>query len=258
MIKFHPSSLGSIMTSPKLKSETLSETCKKHLLEVFIAHRYRRYKQFDNKYTQKGNEVEPESIRLFNQVNATRYKKNEVTIENDYLIGTPDVISENEIVDVKSSFDIFTFTNAKYGTLNKDYYYQLMGYMWLTGVKVAKLSYVLCNTPSSIILDEKKRLAWKMNSIEDESEEYIKECQYIERNSIYDMGLFQFDNPYFDYHSNPDDWEFDIPVLERIHTITINYDELVVEQIKAKIIECRNWMDNNLFNIPDRIDIDLT
>jgi hypothetical protein len=167
------------------------------------------------------------------------------------------VISDSLIVDVKSSFDIFTFSAAKYGKINKDYYWQLQGYMWLTGVENAELSYCLCNTPAEIILDEKKKLAWKMRCIDNESDEYIRECKYIERNSIYDMALFQYENPYFDFHSNPDDWEFDIPASERVHTFTVPFDKSAIIEIIDKVSECRKFMDTELFQIiPERVDID--
>jgi hypothetical protein len=256
MILFHPSSLGTIMTDPKNKAEVIDETCKKHLIDVFIAEKYGRRKTLENKWLKKGIAVEDESIGIFNKLNDVKYVKNTETIKNDFIIGTPDIISDEIIGEAKSSYDIWTFLAAKYSKLDKDYYWQVQGYMWLTGLKSAKLFYALCNTPVEEINDNKKRLAWKMNSIDEETDEYIERCKEIERNAIYDIELFKYDNPYFDFHSDVNTWNFDIPMKDRFHCIDIPYDEKAIDKLKNRIEECRKWMDENMFNVPERIDIE--
>jgi hypothetical protein len=255
MIKFHPSSLGLIMTEPKVKSELLGETCKKHLIEVFISEHYGRRKTLDNKWLKKGIATENESIRMFNSQHDAKYVKNEETLSNDYVIGTPDII-EDIIGEAKSSYDIWTFLNAKHSKLDKDYYWQCQAYMWLTGLKSAKLFYSLNNNPIEDIQDAKRKLQWKLNSIDEETDEYIYECQRIERNSIYDLGRFQFDYPYFDFHSDIDNWKYDIPVKERLHVIDIPFDQTAIDKLKKRIEDCNQWMQTNLYNIPSREEIE--
>lgn len=256
MILFHPSSLGTIMTDAKKASEVIGETCKKHLLEVFIREKYGRVKTLDNKWLKKGIAVENESIALFNSLNDKKYKKNTETLRNDYVIGTPDII-EDIIGEAKSSYDIWTFMSAKHSAIDKDYYWQVQAYMWLTGLKSAKLFYALCNSPVADVLEEKRRLAWRLNSIDEETDEYIERCQEIERNKIYDIELFKYDNPYFDFHNNPEQWKWDIPKSERLHVIDIPYDVTAIEKLKQRIEDCREWMNRNLYNIiPERIDVE--
>lgn len=255
MILFHPSSLGTIMTEPKNKSEVIGETCKKHLIDVFIAEKYGRRKQLENKWLKKGIAVENESIRLFNSLHDKKYKKNTETIKNDYIIGTPDIIGDI-IGEAKSSYDIWTFLNAKHSKLDKDYYWQTQGYMWLTGLKSAKLFYALCNSPVEEILEEKRRLAWKLKSIDEETDEYIEQCKRIERNSIYDIELFKYDNPYYDFHIEPSEWVYDIPKAERLHVVDIPYDQQAIDKLKKRIEDCREWMNQNLFTTPERIEIE--
>lgn len=255
MILFHPSSLGTIMTDPKDKKEVIGETCKKHLIEVFINQHYGRYKQLDNKWLKKGIAVENESIGLFNSLHSKKYKKNTETIKNDYIVGTPDII-EDIIGEAKSSYDLFTFMSSKHGKLDKDYYWQCQGYMWLTGLKKAKLFYALCNTPSQQILDDKRRLAYKLGTIDEITDEYIAGCQVIERNCIFDMEAFKYDNPYFDFDIPESEWVYDIPKKERLHVIDIDYDEKAIDALKKRIEDCREWMNTNLFNVPERIDIE--
>lgn len=256
MILFHPSSLGTIMTDAQDKSQVIGATCKKHLIEVYIREHYGRSKEIDGKWLKKGIAVENESIALYNSIHHKQYVKNTETLRNDYLIGTPDII-EDIIGEAKSSYDIFTFMNSVHGKLDKDYYWQVQGYMWLTGLKHARLFYALCNTPSDIILDEKRKLAWKLKSIDEETDEYIKRCQDIEHNSIFDIEAFKYDNPYFDFHSDVDNWNYDIPKQERLHVIDIPYNAQDVEKLKARIDACREWMDTNLFKTtPSREDVE--
>ena len=80
-------------------------------------------------------------------------EKNEEYFEDSHFCGTPDVILDDTIIDIKSSWDCFTFPLFEDEIPNKDYYYQLQTYMALTGLKKAKLVYVLMDTPESIEKD---------------------------------------------------------------------------------------------------------
>jgi hypothetical protein len=51
---------------------------------------------------------------------------------------------------------------------NKDYYWQLQGYMWLTGKTEAELVYCLMNTPLQIVDDEVRRAHWKAGLIDED------------------------------------------------------------------------------------------
>jgi len=114
-MKFRCSGLGNLMVEPKLKSETLSETTKTYLREKYIFEKYKRSKFVESKYMTKGTEVEEESLTLLSIVTRKLYNKNEKLLWNDWIIGTPDTYEgdtiENAItiIDIKSSWDIFTF-----------------------------------------------------------------------------------------------------------------------------------------------------
>ncbi len=217
---FRCSQLGSIMTAPRSKSEELSETCKTYLTEVYINERFGRRKEITSRYIEKGLAVEEDSITLYSRVKKVPFFKNEERFKNEYIIGTPDHVGDF-VLDIKSSWDIFTFVNTEQADLNKKYYWQLQGYMALTGKKEARLAYCLVNTPDQMIEDEKRKLAWKMGLIDaDSSPEYHKACEQIEKNSRYD----------------------DIPMAERIHEIVIPYDEAAIESLYKKVDACREYM----------------
>lgn len=239
-ILFRCSSLGHIMTEPKVKSETISETAKVHLIDVFISTVYGRRSDISNRYTIKGTLVEEDSMTLFSRVTKRYYVKNEESLANDYIKGTPDIITsldveDMEIIDIKSSWDIFTFMRAKFkNDIKKLYYWQLQGYMALTGAKKARLAYCLVNTPDQLLEDEKRKLWYKIGQPDKESPMWLDAVQEIEMMCIYD----------------------DIPMQERLHQISFERNDADIEKLYTKILACRKWMDENMFNVPERIDIE--
>src|SRR5688572_14682194 len=176
------SCLGKIMTEARSKSEVLSETTKTYLRQLFREIKYDRKKEITTKYMEKGLMVEEDAITLYSLVKKRFFKKNEERVKNDYLCGTPDLfIGESieqakEIIDIKSSWDLFTFPFPS-DKINKDYFYQLQGYMFLTGAEKATLVYCLIDTPLTLINDEKRKLLYKMGVVTDENPDYMAACE---------------------------------------------------------------------------------
>lgn len=229
-IKFRCSSLGKIMTPPK-SGTGLSETCKKHLVEVFVNEKYGREKDVQTKHMLKGLMVEEDAITLYSRVRKRMYKKNLETLSNDFIKGTPDlyegesVRKAETILDIKSSWDIFTFFNSTSVSLNKDYYWQLQGYMALTGAISSRLAYCLINTPDVFISDEKRRLMYKMNVFNEDNADYQLACSELDTLMIYD----------------------DIPFKERTLEIIIDRADFDIKKIYDRVKECREYMNTNLF-----------
>lgn len=152
--KFHCSSLYYLFTEPKTKKAKdmglLSETTKSYLLEIAIKETYGRTKMVETDAMRKGTEQEQQSIDLLNQLKGTKFEKNNIQLENDFITGTPDIV--NPVIDIKSCQDIFTFSQ-KYG-ISRIYEYQLYGYMILTDTYKAHLAYVLPNSPEWMIEKE--------------------------------------------------------------------------------------------------------
>jgi hypothetical protein len=168
VMKIRASQLGKIMTSPKTKGEVLSKTCKTYIQELAIEHKYGIRKEFWSRYTDKGNECEDEAIELVNDVlNLGFIFKNDENLNNEWITGTPDVNTNEILLDVKTSWDATTFPFFEDEIPNKDYYYQLQGYLWLTGKTEALLCYCLVNTPFQIVEDEVRREHWKQNLIDE-------------------------------------------------------------------------------------------
>lgn len=137
------SAIGRIMTEPRNKNEELSETAKSYCKEWLTEQIYNKKKEIQSKYLTKGIECEQLGIDRYNNTFNTFCTKNEEEFANDYLTGTPDIITEDSIIDIKNSWDCFTFPLFEKDIPNKDYYWQLQGYMALTGKEKAQLVYVL-------------------------------------------------------------------------------------------------------------------
>jgi len=261
MIKFRASSIGHIMTEAKgsgiterqlqelsdlqLKPQLttkqeiklleliakrdappeLGDTVITHLVDKYVSIKYGRETNIESKYTNKGLQVEEDSLTLYSRYKKTYFTKNEENLSNDWITGTPDVIKER-IIDIKSSWDIFTFFRTKSKPLNKHYYWQMQSYMALTGADTAVLAYCLTDTPDVILNDEKRRLLWKMGVISDQDATYLEACDKLDKLMTYS----------------------DIPLEERVHEVEIKRDDRAIESIYKRVEECREYMKLN-FNL---------
>jgi hypothetical protein len=229
--KFRASSAGKLMTEPKKGSkESISETTKTYLLECYIGLAYGRKKEIISKTLQKGLAQEEDSLTLLSRVEKTFFKKNDDQFSNDWLRGTPDIIhilpeGKKIIRDIKTSWDIFTFFNAKVSQINKDYWFQLQVYMDLTGAETAFLDYCLVNTPPALIESEKRKFLWNQGIVNPNDDVEMEAFAVIEKNCLFD----------------------DIPMTERIHTKVIDRNQDDINRLHDRIIQCREYM-NETFN----------
>lgn len=153
--KQRASSAGSITSQPRAKKDKEAgklskgvETIVQDWLKESI---YGVKKDFSSKYTDKGNKMEDSAIEM-----AIKWldlplltKKNEQHFSDEFFTGTPDLVLEDEIIDIKCSWDCFTFPLWE-TEVDKLYYYQLQVYMHLTGKRKSRVVYVLMNTPDAI------------------------------------------------------------------------------------------------------------
>ena len=152
--KCRASALGKLMTSPRSKSETLSQTTKSYLEEWVKEQIYGVKKQINSKYIQKGLALEDTAIEFYSVAeNKSFMIKNIDHFEDDFFTGTPDCIFEDVVYDFKTSWDCYTFPLFD-EVPDMGYYYQLQVYMHLMGLKKAKLVYTLQDTPDYLTYEE--------------------------------------------------------------------------------------------------------
>ena len=143
---------------------------------------FNRRKEFSSKYTQKGNICEDNSIDFIAEMLGFGFLiKNEKYFENDFIKGTPDVILNDLIIDVKNSWDWSTFPFFENEVPNSDYYWQAQCYMELCDIDNYKLIYVLSDTPENIIISEARKYCYQ-NGIDPEDndvcDEFIAKMTY--------------------------------------------------------------------------------
>lgn len=231
-LKIRCSSIGSMMTDPRSKSEMISATCKTVLIQSIIESYYGREMDIHSKYMEKGTLVEEDAITLYSRINKTYFKKNKDRLTNKFLSGEPDlytgesIFNADKIVDTKSAWNLFTFLKAKYEGYSKDYYWQLQGYMALTNAKSSELVYCLINTPEHLIEAEKQHLYFKIGNIDGQTNDaYVEGCKAIDRNSIFD----------------------DIPLADRMFTVKIDRDDTAIAAIYERVELCRKWISETFF-----------
>lgn len=172
--------------------KNVGETCKAALMDIWIEATYGRTRDFENKYTSKGTVVEEAAITLYSGQKGKFYKKNIETFEDDYFIGTPDIVTPTELKDIKSSWSLFTFYDNIHKKLNKGYELQLQGYLKLvknkfSTVKTAGLVYVLVNTPAFILEREKYNFKFKFEELDpDTNPAYVAGIGQIDKNGTFD------------------------------------------------------------------------
>jgi len=105
--------------------------------------------KIDSKYFRKGNMCEDEAIDICaERLGLGILEKNQVHFNDEHFQGTPDVYTDELVIDTKCSWDYTTFLDAVTSPINKDYEAQLQVYMHLLGLKKAKLVYVMLDTPA--------------------------------------------------------------------------------------------------------------
>ena len=212
------SAIGKIMTSPRTKGELLSETAKSYVQDYFKEKELGISKEFWSRYTDKGLIMEDEAIDFASQVLDWGFVvKNEQFYKNEWITGTPDVITKDLLADIKCSWDGSTFPLFETELKNKDYFWQMQGYMWLTGMQQAELIYCLMNTPHAIVEDEVRRAHWKANLIDEDLD--LRQAVQSQHN--------------FDH----------IPNNLRIKRFIVERNEDAIENIKEKVELAREYYE---------------
>ena len=204
------------MTEPRSKSETLSQTCKTYLNNWRTEIDYGISKQFRSKYTDKGNMMEADAIAYLSEIDGFCYDKNEFPFWDDDITGTPDIITDSEVIDIKCSWDPFTF--PRFDTEpDKNYVWQLQGYMALTDKTQARLCYVLTDTPDFLIDREARRVAFDLGMDEVPSDLFDEVAARMR----------------FSHH----------PQSMRLKTFTIARDEAAIQSIRDRVKQCREYLN---------------
>ena len=156
----------------------LSKGAKTYIKELWLENNYGIKQEIKSKYIDKGNQVESLSIKLAElTMDIGELYKNEEFYKNDFVCGTPDVVTDSCVIDVKSSWSASTFPFFDEKITNTNYLWQLKAYCWLTNIHKSFLCYCLVPTPQTLIEDEMRRVSWKRGELGEVSEEVEQEVR---------------------------------------------------------------------------------
>lgn len=202
----------------------LGKTGESYLQTWYKEHVYQRNKTFTSKYTQKGILMENEAIDFVaSNLDLGLLFKNETYFENDFLTGTPDIICGDTVLDIKCSWDCFTFPLLETEIPNDAYEYQLQGYMALTGATKAKLVYCLMDAPEEIVISEAKKACFGAGM------------------DWLDVDILEAVRADMTYSH--------LPIDLRLKVFDIDRDELVIDKIKERVEVCRDYLNFKLLSV---------
>ena len=145
-MKWHPSEIGKIMTNARAKGENLSETAKSHIRSIAKQNFYGYTTDLNSKYITKGRMQENDSIELLNAVRFTDYKKNTTRVETNILTGECDIILDDLIIDIKTSWSLETFPATPDEAYDAGYEWQGRAYMHIYDRPSFELIYCMVST----------------------------------------------------------------------------------------------------------------
>lgn len=226
--KIRCSNIGNIMKEPKLKADKeaglLGETAKSVVENYWLKEQFGFYEEVTTDEMYKGLLVEQDSMALVQKVLGGEFRtKCNDYLENEFLMGNPDIVLSKVVEDIKSSYTLRTF----YGSELTDLYeYQGRGYMALAGKDKFRLIYCLVDTPAEIIIKLKKRLFYQYDS-DEFNLDYIRLSKQIETNHL------------------PSRIPLDVlPLHKRIKIFEIERDISIENKIYEQVKKCRNYYNS--------------
>lgn len=211
-------SKGSVL----LQTGKMGAGTKTYVQEWLISELTGKTKRIDSKYLKSGIEREPASLLRASKYFGVELKKNTLQLENDFFTGEFDAKTDDTVIDVKSSWDAFTFPLFETEP-DKGYVRQLQIYMDLTGLEKASLVYCLENGTEEMI----ESLSWKIAKEEGADEPTIEHWDLAEAELNYDH----------------------LPENMRIKVFNFERDDVLIENMKQAVLDCRKYIETELLTI---------
>ena len=215
-ILFRCSRLSELMTSPRNKNELVSATTKDLCLDTFLQNEYGYYEDVMTPPMMKGLTLESKAMGFLSELDGKYRKPYKVKTSNDWIIGTPDIVLDDCVEDIKCSANLKTFLKAE---MNENYMWQGIGYMWLMGRTTFKLRYVLLPDDEDMITEAKKKV-WYKFGCDEENPDYQRMSKQIDHNNNIINS---------------------IPKEKRVKTFVKEYNPIRIEFLKEHIEKAREY-----------------
>jgi hypothetical protein len=149
-MKWHPSQIGKLMTNGRGKND-IGATAISYIKDVAKENFYGYRTELNTKQIIKGKEQEQDSIDLLNTVRFTNYIKNDIRVENEWMTGECDIITEDSIIDVKTPWSLDTFPAFIEDAYNSHYEWQMRAYMMLYDKPSSEVIHCMVTTSNELL-----------------------------------------------------------------------------------------------------------
>lgn len=227
------SQVGALMTKGKGKEEW-GATAMKVIQDAVLYNEFGIDKFVTSKHIEKGIINEAMSLEMVKRVTGWEMDllKPKRRLVNPFVIGEPDVLDNGYLVDVKNSWDGTTFPWFETEAPNKDYYFQLQTYMWLSGYPCAYLVYTLTSAPAHLVYKEAEKLAYNLHALPHHREKSFDEMLELGEEMASRQLLFDH-----------------IPERQRVKIFRIERNEQAIANIQDRVRQARAIYDQLLNQI---------
>lgn len=233
-IEDHDNAFKKLHSKPALPTE-LTAGQKTHVQDIWYGEKFDFFKTFHNKFVDKGDFVEDKSIRDVLGMLGSAYKftrKNEKTFENEFCTGTPDLLINSAVIDMKNVYypnglKFFRSGSASEAETIHLYKWQVKSYCWLTRKTTGFIINYLCNPPEHILEKE----IWnyfkqsKEETLTDEFRDYVRDLFDFEGKKTIEERTMMFR---FDLTEN------DVKIMENQVKLMNEYWNILDEEFATK------------------------
>ena len=151
-MKWRCSSIGKLMTASRTKSDVLSQTAKSYIESIADNDFYGLKGEMSPTPAMiKGTDMEHESINLVNSIFFTSHVKNTERLNNEWITGEADIVTDTSIIDIKTSWSLDTFPKIPEKAYDALYEWQVRSYMWLYNKQYAQVIFCMIDTPDYLL-----------------------------------------------------------------------------------------------------------
>ncbi len=176
-----------------------------------------------------GTLSESNSLALVSELDNTTYKKHKCLIKNRYLKGILDCYLGSSLKRISKVMDIKTAASMQsLLSLIKDeetqskYYWQIMGYLSITGAEEGEVCHCLVSYPERIITDEINKFLLRTKNLGFDGEYIESQIHRIRFNMTFD----------------------EIPIEQRVVRFKVQRDAEAIKNIHHKVKFCRKWLND--------------
>jgi len=218
------SSVGDLMTRGRTKDADWGDTALGVIRKAVLSNKYGIEEYVTSKHMEKGILNEREGLEMYRTIVGGDFAIDDTKqrLMNNYCSGEPDLIHDGIIVDIKNSWGVNSFPFWDEDIKNKSYIYQLQTYLWLSGLKSARLVYTLTTTPEHIRQQEIQRLWFRLmdkpeNQLREQYEVELEAEEIINKEMVFDH----------------------IPARNRVKIFEVTRSEEMIELIEDRICNAR-------------------